>query len=178
MESERIEEAHKSKEMSARSFSLISLVCAMAMVIVGDMYWSEESCRFGATSYLYYGGVFSLTINLLGLATCLAKWWALKDGKISLSERRVLWLLGVTSSIVIICDVIVVIWGSIVVFTNYASWTYTDPGSSTFCHKTPMLFAFILLLIKWLLIPAIFVIGCLSAIFCPKQQQGEEIPQQ
>jgi hypothetical protein len=39
-----------------------------------------------------------------------------------------------------------------------------------------MLFAFILLLIKWLLIPAIFIIGCLSAIFCPKQ--GEEIPQQ
>ena len=42
---------------------------------------SEESCRFGATSYLYYGGVFSLTINLLGLATSLAKWWALKVGK-------------------------------------------------------------------------------------------------
>ena len=39
METERIEEAHKTKERSAQSFSLISLVCAMAMVIVGDMYW-------------------------------------------------------------------------------------------------------------------------------------------
>ena len=35
----------------------------------------EELCRFGASSYLYYGGVFSLVVNLLGLASSLAKWF-------------------------------------------------------------------------------------------------------
>ena len=44
-----------------------------------------------------------------------------------------------------------------VVFTSYSSWTYDEPESEYYCHKTPMLFAFILLLIKWLLIPAIMV---------------------
>merc|ERR1712173_44262 len=171
METEKVESAHMSKERSAQSFSLISLVCALAMVIVGDLYWSEELRRFGAASYLYYGGVFSLSINILGLASSVAKWWALKDGKISLSERRVLWLLGVSSTVVVICDVVVVIWGSVVVFTNYASWTYEEPSSDSFCHKTPMLFAFILLLIKWLLIPAICVLGCISAICCPNTDQ-------
>ena len=47
--------------------------------------------------------------------------------------------------------------GSVVVFTTYSSWTSSDPESEYYCHKTPMLFAFILLLIKWLLVPAIMV---------------------
>ena len=63
--------------------------------------------------------------------------------------------------------------GSVVVFTSYSSWTFTDPASEYYfhksvmmmmmiigeyyCHKTPMLFAFILLLIKWLLVPTIMV---------------------
>ena len=47
--------------------------------------------------------------------------------------------------------------GSVVVFTSYSSWTYDDPENDYYCHKTPMLFAFILLLIKWLLVPAIMV---------------------
>ena len=48
------------------------------MIVVGSLYWSEDMCRTGAASYLYYGGVFSLTVNLLSLATALAKWLALK----------------------------------------------------------------------------------------------------
>ena len=62
--------------------------------------------------------------------------------------------------------------GSVVVFTSYSSWTFTDPASEYYCHKTvmmmmiigeyychktPMLFAFILLLIKWLIVPTIMV---------------------
>ena len=33
-----------------------------------------------------------------------------QDGKISLTEGRVLWLLGLTSSVIVLCDLIVVIW--------------------------------------------------------------------
>ena len=36
--------------------------------------------------------------------------WALKDGKISVSERRLLWFLGVSTSIMLLADLIVVIW--------------------------------------------------------------------
>ena len=48
------------------------------MIIVGSLYWPEDLCKTGAASYLYYGGVFSLTVNLLSLATSGAKWLALK----------------------------------------------------------------------------------------------------
>ena len=40
-------------------------------------HWFSLS-RLGASSYLYYGGVFSLTINILGLSSSVAKYLALK----------------------------------------------------------------------------------------------------
>ena len=39
--------------------------------------------------------------------------------------------------------------GSVVVFSNYGWWTYTDTTSPTYCAHTPMLFAFVLLLVSW-----------------------------
>ena len=39
---------------------------------------SSSLHRLGASSYLYYGGVFSLTINILGLSSSVAKYLALK----------------------------------------------------------------------------------------------------
>ena len=110
MASEVMAEEHKRKEMSAHGFSLISATCALVMIIVGSLYWAEDQCRTGAASYLYYGGVFSLTVNILSLVSSGAKWMALKDGKISLTEGRILGLLGLTTSIVVLCDLIVVIW--------------------------------------------------------------------
>merc|ERR1711953_514910 len=175
LESERVVEEHRGKENSARGFSLLSIALAAAMVTVGSLYWDEELCRFGASSYLYYGGVFSLVVNLLGLASSLAKWWALKDGKISVSERRLLWFLGVSTSLMLLADLIVVIWGSVVVFSNYAWWSYTDTTSPTYCAHTPMLFAFVLLLVKWLLIPALCLTGCISALCCPNENEDQEI---
>ena len=142
----------------------------------------EELCRFGASSYLYYGGVFSLVVNLLGLASSLAKWfstqfrfssrfetrWALKDGKISVSERRLLWFLGVSTSIMLLADLIVVVWGSVVVFSNYASWSYTDTTSPSYCAHTPMLFAFVLLLVSWSIL-------CLNMLIFSKQPNTSEM---
>ena len=62
-----------------------------------------------------------------------------------------------------------------VVFFNYSSWTYTDHTSNDFCEKTPMVFAFTLLLIKWLMIPAIIVLGCITALCCPKEPNTENL---
>merc|ERR1711971_1163774 len=78
MESERLAEEHQRKELTAHSYSLVTAVLALVMIIVGSVYWTEEDCKLGASSYLYYGGVFSLTINILGLSSSVAKYPALK----------------------------------------------------------------------------------------------------
>jgi len=74
-----------------------------------------------------------------------------------------------------LADLIVVVWGSVLVFSNYASWSYTDTTSPSYCAHTPMLFAFVLLLVKWLLIPALCLTGCISALFCPNDNDDQQI---
>ena len=39
MESERVMEEHRGRENSARGFSILSLALAVAMMLVGGLYW-------------------------------------------------------------------------------------------------------------------------------------------
>ena len=39
--------------------------------------------------------------------------------------------------------------GSVVVFSSWPNWTSTDMTSADYCMDTPMLFAFILQIIRW-----------------------------
>jgi len=148
---------------------ITGLGLAIAMVYVGFSYSGESPgyCTFGAVDYLYNAGIVSLVANGIGILSSLAEWCALRDGKISAGENCVLAILRFAAFIVVICDFVVVIWGSVVVFGNYSKWTYdvTDEGNDGYCHYTPMMFAFVLLIIKWTLVPVMFVCTCLCA-FC------------
>ena len=65
------------------------------------------------------------------------------------------------SFLVEILKYIPVLQGSIVIFGRYSSWTSTDKESPYYCQTRPMMFAFVLLLIKWLLAPTIMLLTCL-----------------
>ena len=138
LESERVVEEHRGKENSARGFSLLSITLAAAMVAVGNLYWwlivklhpvSHSGMRSSAD--LEPRPISTMEEFSALLSTCWALhphlqngWkqiemepvlsfetrWALKDGKISVSERRLLWFLGVSTSIMLLADLIVVIW--------------------------------------------------------------------
>ena len=43
----------------------------------------------------------------------------------------------------------VAVQGSVVVFGSWAEWTDTDLTSQHYCKKTPMMFAFVLLILSW-----------------------------
>ena len=63
-----------------------------------------------------------------------------------------------SSSVMIILDIVITIWGSAVVFGAWASWTYEkneneNPEELNFCEYTPMMTAFVLLLLKWVIFP-------------------------
>ena len=56
--------------------------------------------------------------------------------------------------IMIIVDFAMIIWGSVVVFGAWASWTgdiekYENMDDFNYCKSTPMIFAFTILIIKW-----------------------------
>ena len=39
--------------------------------------------------------------------------------------------------------------GSVVVFGAYSTWTYEEPVDETFCDYTCFMFAFVLLILRW-----------------------------
>ena len=48
-------------------------------------------------------------------------------------------------------EFVLLIWGSVVVFGAWATWTYdeSDAEEPTYCPYRPMMFAFVLLILKW-----------------------------
>jgi len=154
-------------QKTAQLSTLIGLGLAIAMVYIGVSYSGESPlyCKFGAVDYLYYAGILSLLVNGIGILSSLAQWCPLRDGKISAGEDCGL---NILRFFVVICDFVVVIWGSVVVFGNYAEWTYNeaDLEMDGYCDYTPMIFAFVLLVVKWTLIPVTILCNCLCACCC------------
>ena len=50
----------------------------------------------------------------------------------------------------VIMEFALLIWGSVVVFGAYKDWTYdAEKYGDNFCEYTPMMFAFVILILKW-----------------------------
>merc|ERR1711971_308644 len=59
----------------------------------------------------------------------------------------------------------VTIWGSVVVFGPYSEWVFEEPDKSNdnYCEYTPFMFAFVVLILQWVLIPCLVALAaCLS----------------
>ena len=60
-----------------------------------------------------------------------------------------------SSGVMTIIDFVMLIWGSVVVFGAWATWTddlekyNADKDGLNYCEYNPMMFAFVILLIKW-----------------------------
>ena len=71
-----------------------------------------------------------------------------------------------------VVDLIILIWGSVVVFGAWATWTddydkyVSDPEKFNYCANQPMMFAFVILVIKWVLIPCLVVLMCFCWCIC------------
>ena len=70
----------------------------------------EEFSALSSTYWALHLHLQNGWVNVLRWNHFNATRWALKDGKISVSERRLLWFLGVSTSIMLLADLIVVIW--------------------------------------------------------------------
>jgi len=166
--------ADKQKAETAQLSTVIGLGLAIAMIVVGVQYEAgtdpNKFCTFSAVDYLYYGGILSLIANGIGILSSIGKWCAMRDGHISAGEKCALGILGFAAFIVLICEIVVLIWGSVVVFGNYADWIYEKAEGAVnpegYCDYTPMMFAFVILIIKWVLMPATILCACLCACCC------------
>ena len=98
--------------------------------------------------------VFTLNLSAINTWAKMYKKCAERDGKIDCGEKVGMAVNKMSSGIMTIVDFVMLIWGSVVVFGAWSTWTddydrfQTEEGLN-YCMNTPMMTAFVLLLLKW-----------------------------
>jgi len=167
----------------------VPLVVAVSMVWAGFQYRGEENCRNGADTYLLYGGVVNLVAILAGQVSNFCTKKAMADGIIDQTEKRNLTIMKVVGGLVALVQVVILFWGTVVVFGSYANWTYEggsfqntttieslnieqlkdnskyeDHTNENFCKYEPMTLAFVLLILAWVMIPLMCCCLCCGLV--------------
>ena len=102
--------------------------------------------------------MFTIITSFLSAINTWAKIYkkcAERDGKIDCGEKIVLGINKMSSGVMTLIDFVMLIWGSVVVFGAWATWTddYEEFNANqeemNYCRYNPMVFAFTILLIKW-----------------------------
>jgi len=158
---------NKDRNTNLGGFSILTLAIYIASVAVGKSYEAEADCKLQAASYLYYSGAVGVSVSVISLfftcCLCITGCCAIKDGVVDATEGCCLlmgvWLQWLVKRAIFLAQVIIMIWGFAVIFPAYSTWQYEDKDAEFFCEKTPMVFAFVLLIIQCLIV-------CLGACIC------------
>ena len=146
----------KKKRQRAMLFPhFVSMLLYIPMVVVGAQ--NNGLCEMNAPLYLLIGGGIGLGMTLLKILAILTP--SDCDDKFANGLMPVagLFSFGVT------------IWGSIVVFGAYSSWSYkikdknNNEDDFSYCPYTPFMLAFVLLILEWVLKPFILCCECFLA---------------
>ena len=151
----------KEEKKKQRRSLLIPNVIALVllyfpMVIIG--YRNNGLCEMDAPLYLLIGGGVGLFMTIMKLIAILTP-----------SECDDKFVNGLMP-VAIIFDFGVMIWGSIVVFGAYSSWSYDENDKDknedeySYCPYTPFMTAFVLLILEWVLKPCLALCECFLAV--------------
>ena len=128
--------------MGVLFYSIICLFFNLSIVIVGSIY---SDCNLGIILWLKVSGGISIGLNLLLII------WDCDE----IRHRDPAYCLRLfEDAFVIVTTLSILIWGSVVTFVPYSTWTYDsnckeDPN---YCNYTPYTLAFVVLLKDWIII--------------------------
>jgi len=184
-------------EKTEKGYSVTALILGTVMLAVGFSYLpqsiephssssaavisegrasvpSKESdpCPNGTAYYLYVAGITILVTTFVNIASKYGKYLAEKDGKVTCGEQCGLNILGFASVVLVITYLVMLIWGSVLVFGTWPYWTSNyekyagNPEKYNYCARTPMITALVILIIKWLMIPLMICLACCCTCLC------------
>lgn len=154
----------KDFEDSMSFYSIIKLVVGIVMTAIGFCY--QNDCDNGAANWLGIAGIVVLVSSGLHLLGLLYSMYAKSDGEISCGETCVMMMNKILIGIVVIVEVVVIIWGCVVVFGAWGSWVTDDDDSENYCNKVPFITALSILFIQLILVPLFACIKCCWKVFC------------
>jgi len=189
MEKLNSEEFKQNSQNNEKGYSIIQLILGAVMVAIGyqnlpaDYKYSAEEiqelsvqerdpCPNGAAYWLYIAGILLLVANFMNGWSKFYKWMAERDGKVDKCEKFNMMVNSFSTGCMTIVDFAMLIWGSVVVFGAWATWTddyaeyEKDPEAMNYCMNQPMMTAFVILILKWVLIPCMIVLSCLCGCCC------------
>merc|ERR1711892_339436 len=174
-------------------YSFVQLIFGVIMLVIGLKYQpssgegyitddktdpsskvieERDPCPNGAANYLYIAGICILAANLVNIVAKASHFLAERDGKISCCEKCGLCIMGAASGVMAAVDFAMLIWGSVVVFGAWSSWTpdyavyAAAPDDYNYCAYEPMMWAFGILITKWVMIPLVFLVVCCCGTLC------------
>ena len=155
----REEEMEEIKKKYTTPLSLCQLILGIVLAVIGyqysyyyhmDYYFEDNLCPNGAAWWLWCAGIILVVSQFLKLYFYFC----------ALSLEYVTFILNVG----------ILTWGSVLVFGAWASWTSdfdtykTNREALNFCNYIPMMVAFIIILIGWVLVTAVIFFLC--GVFC------------
>merc|ERR1712172_101527 len=151
-----VDDPEKKRSKSAGIQCLFQLIIGGVMPFYGISY--QDDCQNGATDFLVTGGAITIASNILPFAIC--------DDHISKSESCVVKGLLYIQAFLPFMSIVVTIWGSIVIFSAYGTWTYAaeDAGLPDYCAKPPFECAFVLLILNS--VSVLIMVACLCCLCC------------
>ena len=144
-------------------FSLFGMLLGCFMLAIGYHYLDD--CQNGAANWLLIAGILELFIQAFIVLAKICQKVSNKVGKGSCDETSIDAFNSFAIAVLAIFEIAILIWGSVVVFGVWSKWTRESPSSKNYCAFTPMMSAFIILIIKWVLMPGVIVILCILVCF-------------
>jgi len=113
----------------------------------------DNLCPNGAAWWLWVAGIVHLILPLMVVLDAL---------NVMCIQVFACFIPG----ILIVDYIAMLIWGSVAVFGAWSNWTddfntyKANPEELNFCQHIPMMTAFVILILRWVLIPAMFAMIC------------------
>ena len=171
------------------SIRILQIILAIVMIGIGASFNGkvdkEEICPNGASWWLLTAGIVLLGLNVLNVTTKIYRTNVLDHRNNSFAKRCGLEILLISSSVMTIVAVVLIIWGAFLVFGSFGSWTYNvdqyrrNMEDLNYCPYTPMMTAFVILIVKFILLPTMIIMLCLctccvACLFSSLDSQGPD----
>jgi len=143
------------KEAPAGVGSGLVLIMAIINVAIGASY--QDDCNFAVPTYLMAAG--GITLAFSGL------WMFAMCTPCECDDKFAKFI----SPLVVFAQFCIVMWGTILVFGWYSSWTYDVKNNTNdeYCGYTPYMYSFVMLILGWCTLPFLLFCSC-AALFCSK----------
>jgi len=144
---------------------IIGVILHSTMLGVGISYTDgpdpDSDCKLHACYFLKVCGGSLLVLDLLAILVI-----SILRMMGSLDFHCLGFIGGLCSGLKMIGQLVINIWGSVLILEPYQRWTYNqeDKISETFCEYTPYMFSFVMLILGWIAIPLACCAICVKMV--------------